>query len=247
MEGGCQNSPVRKSNRATMHGDCLFKKSLREAKTADCRGKEVLCKMISQKELPIRRGCASLEISRRTYYYSLKERRIDTSDKAITDGILDIASEFQKYGYRRITAELHRRGQPVNHKKVLRIMREENILCTPKKKFRITTTDSNHGYPVYPNLAKDIILIGINKFWVADITYVHLLHECVYLAVIIDVYSRKCIGWALSRRIDAELVLNALDMAIKARVHMGIGGLIHHSNQGINPDPIIINFIEILF
>src|SRR3989338_301277 len=145
MEGGCQNSPVRKSNRAAMHGDCLFKKSLREAKTAGCRGKEVLCKMISQKELPIRRGCASLEISRRTYYCSLKERRIDTSDKAITDGILDIASEFQKYGYRRITAELHRRGQPVNHKKVLRIMREENILCTPKKKFRITTTDSNQG------------------------------------------------------------------------------------------------------
>ena len=193
----------------------------------------MLCKTISQKELPISKGCASLEISRRTYYYSLKEKHINTSDKAITHGIFDIASEFQKYGYRRITAELHRRGQPINHKKVLRIMREENILCTPKKKFRITTTDSNHNYTIHPNLTKDIVLVGINKFWVADITYVHLLHECVYLAVIIDVYSRKCIGWALSRRIDAELVLSALDMAIDARLQFGLTGLIHHSDQGV--------------
>jgi len=189
--------------------------------------------MISQKEVPISKGCASLEISRRTYYYSLKEKRIDLSDKSIRGSILAIALEFQKYGYRRITAELHRRDQPVNHKKVLRIMREENILCRPKKKFRITTTDSNHSYPVYPNLAKDIILIGINQLWVADITYVHLLHECVYLAVVIDVYSRKCVGWELSRRIDAELVLNALDMAVDSRIQFGIGGLIHHSDQGV--------------
>ena len=189
--------------------------------------------MISQKEVPITRGCASLEINRRTYYYILKERRICPSDKSIRDSILAIALEFQKYGYRRITAELHRRNQPVNHKKVLRIMREENILCRPKKKFRITTTDSNHSYPIYPNLARDIILIGINQFWVADITYVHLLHECVYLAVIIDVYSRKCVGWELSRRIDAELVLNALDMAVDSRIQFGIDGLIHHSDQGV--------------
>ena len=189
--------------------------------------------MISQKEVPISKGCASLEINRRTYYYSLKERRICPSDKSIRDSILAIALEFQKYGYRRITAELHRRDQPVNHKKVLRIMREENILCMPKKKFRITTTDSNHGYPVYPNLAKDIILISINQLWVADITYVHLLHECVYLAVVIDVYSRKCVGWELSRHIDTELVLNALDMAVDTRIQFGIDGLIHHSDQGV--------------
>lgn len=189
--------------------------------------------MISQKEVPITRGCVSLEISRRTYYYSLKERCIGQSDKAIRSNILKIAEGWPKYGYRRITAELRRRDQPVNHKKVLRIMREENILCRPKKKFRITTTDSDHDYMVYPNLAKNIILIGINQLWVADITYVHLLHECVYLAVIIDVYSRKCIGWELSRRIDAELVLNALDMAVDARIQLGIAGLIHHSDQGV--------------
>ena len=189
--------------------------------------------MISQKEVPISKGCASLEIKRRTYYCSLKRSDTNQSDKSIRSSIHKIALEFSKYGYRRITAELHRRGQPINHKKVLRIMREENILCKPKKKFRIITTDSDHNYPVYPNLAKDMVLTGINQFWVADITYVHLLHECVYLAVIIDVYSRKCIGWELSRRIDAELVLSALDMAINARLEFGISGLIHHSDQGV--------------
>ena len=189
--------------------------------------------MISQKEVPISKGCSSLNISRRTYYYSLKEGRIDLSDKTKRGNILGIALEFPKYGYRRIAKEMHRRGTLINHKKVLRIMREENLLCRPKKKFRITTTDSNHDYPVYPNLAKDIALTGINQLWVADITYVHLLNECVYLAVIIDVYSRKCIGWELSRRIDAELVLNALNMAADARIQLGIDGLIHHSDQGV--------------
>lgn len=189
--------------------------------------------MISQKEVPIIKGCASLEISRRTYYYNLKEKCICQSDKAIRNNILKIAEGWPKYGYRRITAELHRMGQPINHKKVLRIMREENILCPPKKKFRITTTDSNHNYPVHSNLTKGLIITGINQLWVADITYIHLANECVYLAVIIDVFSRKCIGWGLSRRIDSELVLNALDMAIKARIHLGIDGLIHHSDQGV--------------
>jgi putative transposase len=189
--------------------------------------------MISQKELPTRNACSLLDISKSAYYECLKKPAIDLTDKPIRNIIYDIALEYPKYGYRRITAELHRRGQIANHKKVLRIMREENLLCRPKKKFRITTTDSNHGYPVYPNLAKDMALTGINQLWVADITYVHLLNECVYLAVVIDVYSRKCIGWELSRRIDAVLVLNALDMAIDARLQLGIDGLIHHSDQGV--------------
>lgn len=189
--------------------------------------------MISQKQIPINRGCSSLNINRRTYYYSLKRSDTDQSDKSIRSSIHKIALEFSKYGYRRITAELHRRGQAINHKKVLRIMREENILCKPRKKFRIITTDSNHSFTIYPNLTKDIVLTGINQLWVSDITYVHLLHECVYLAVIIDVFSRKCIGWELSRRIDAVLVMNAFNMAVKDRVHLGINGLIHHSDQGV--------------
>jgi len=189
--------------------------------------------MISQEEIPIRHACSSLNISKSAYYAGLNRPAINLSDKPIKNTIYDISLEYPKYGYRRITAELHRRGQPTNHKKVLRIMREENLLCMPKKKFRITTTDSNHNYPVYPNLAKEIALTGINQFWVADITYVHLQSECVYLAIIIEVYSRKCIGWEMSRRIDAVLVLNALNMAVDARLHLGIDGLIHHSGQGV--------------
>ena len=189
--------------------------------------------MISQEEIPIRHACSSLNISKSAYYAGLNRPAINLSDKPIKNTIYDISLEYPKYGYRRITAELHRRGQPTNHKKVLRIMREENLLCMPKKKFRITTTDSNHNYPVYPNLAKEIALTGINQFWVADITYVHLQSECVYLAIIIEVYSRKCIGWEMSRRIDAVLVLNALNMAVDARLHLGIDGLIHHSDQGV--------------
>ena len=189
--------------------------------------------MISQQEVPIRSACSSLNISKSAYYGSLKKSEVHLGDKQIKNVIYDISLEYPKYGYRRITAELHRRGQIANHKKVLRIMREENLLCRPKKKFRITTTDSNHNYPVYPNLTRGIVITKINQLWVSDITYVHLLNECVYLAVVIDVYSRKCIGWELSRRIDAELVLNALDMAVDARVQLGIDGLIHHSDQGV--------------
>jgi len=188
--------------------------------------------MISQNELPIRCACSLSSVSKSAYYECLKKPTPD-SDSAIKNAIYDLCLEYPKYGYRRVRAELHRRGQTTNRKKVLRIMREENLLCKPKKRFRITTTDSNHNYPIYPNLAKEMVLTGINQLWVADITYVHLLHECVYLAVMIDVFSRKCIGWSLGRRIDTCLVLNALNMTIDARLRFGIAGLIHHSDQGV--------------
>ena len=187
----------------------------------------------SQKMMPITKACECLEVSKRTYYNWKAKNGSACQDIPLRSIIHDIALEFPKYGYRRITAELHRRGQVVNHKKVLRIMHEEKLLCKPKKKFRITTTNSNHDYPIYPNLAKNMVLTGINQLWVSDITYIHLLNEHVYLAVIIDVFSRKCIGWELSRRIDVNLVLNALDMAVKSRAHLGINGLVHHSDQGV--------------
>jgi len=117
--------------------------------------------MISQKEIPIRKACSSLNLSKSTYYYNPKSH--NTNDSLIMKAIQHIALEYPKYGYRRITAELHRRGKLINHKKVLKIMHEENLLCKPKKKFRITTTDSNHDYPIYPNLAKSIVLTGINQ------------------------------------------------------------------------------------
>ena len=189
--------------------------------------------MISSKQIPISKACYHLDISRQAHYQWQDRNYIGNMDIPLVSEMHDIALEFPKYGYRRITAELHRRGQAVNHKKVLRIMHEENLLCKPKKKFRITTTDSNHKYSIYPNLAKNMVLTGINQLWVSDITYIHLAEGHIYLAVIIDVFSRKCIGWELSRRIDSRLVLNALDMAVKARVHLGIDGLIHHSDQGV--------------
>lgn len=189
--------------------------------------------MINSKQISISKACYHLNISRQAHYKWQHRTNTNGMGFPLTSEIHDIALEFPKYGYRRITAEMRRRGKAVNHKKILRIMREENLLCKPKKKFRITTTDSDHNYPIYPNLAKNIVLTGINKLWVADITYVHLADGHVYIAAIIDVFSRKCIGWELSRRIDANLVLNAFDMAIKARVRLGIDGLIHHSDQGV--------------
>lgn len=144
----------------------------------------------------------------------------------------EIALAFPKYGYRRMTKELQRRGFFVNHKKVLRIMEEDNLLCV-RKRFTPITTQSDHNLRVYPNLAMNIIVSGINQLWVADITYIHLLDEFVYLAAILDIFSRRCIGWALSRNIDSQLALNALNMAIAERSHIGFFELIHHSDQGV--------------
>lgn len=188
--------------------------------------------MISSTQLPIAKACQCLNISRQAHY-NWQDNTDSVMEIPLKSAIHDIALEYPSYGYRRITAELHRNGNIVNRKKVLRIMHEENLLCRPKKKFRISTTDSNHAYLTYPNLARGMTLTGINQLWVADITYIHLMHEHVYLAVIIDVFSRKCIGWALSRRIDAELVLSGLNMALEERSQLGIQGLIHHSDQGV--------------
>ncbi len=189
--------------------------------------------MICQADIPARHACAVLDISKSTYYEGLKKPSVNLKDLPLKHDIYDISLEYPKYGYRRIAAELRRNGSIVNRKKVLKIMREENLLCVPKKKFRVTTTNSNHNYLVYPNLTRDLEVTRLNQLWVADITYVHLLHECVYVAVIIDVHSRKCIGWELSRRIDTNLVLNALNMAVDARTQLGMNGLTHHSDQGV--------------
>ena len=142
-----------------------------------------------------------LEVSRCGYYKWLKccnKSLTDNSDIALREQIQNIAIEFPGHGYRRITAELQKHDYLVNHKKVLRLMREYNLLCM-KKRFRIKTTDSKHEEKVYLNLAKDLQVTGINQLWVADITYIQLLNEFVYLAVVIDVFSRRCIGWEISR------------------------------------------------
>lgn len=131
-----------------------------------------------------------------------------------------------------MTAELRNRGYAVNHKRVLRLMREDNLLCL-KKKFKPVTTDSSHGLPVYPNLLKSVQISRPNQVWASDITYVQLMHENIYLAVIIDLYSRKCIGWNLSRNMGSHLTMNAIHMALKNRWTESLQGLIHHSDQGV--------------
>ncbi len=172
-----------------------------------------------------------LNLGRSSYYYKeTQDIQKQTEDADLRDGIEEIVVEHPRYGYRRVTAQLKREGMIINHKRVLRIMQEESLICKIKKKW-ITTTDSKHKYPVYPNLLKDAKVTGVNQAWVSDITYIRILTAFVYLAVILDVFSRKVIGWALSLRIDTELTRAALRMAIETRCPPE--GCIHHSDRGV--------------
>src|SRR6202163_1206591 len=148
----------------------------------------------------------------------------------LRDQMQEVALESQPYGYRRITCELQQRGFEVNHKRVLRMMREDNLLCVRRRAF-VVTTDSRHNLPVYPNLAREIKLTAINQLWVADITYIRLRTEFVYLAVVLDAFSRRVIGWALGRTLEAELAVSALRMALLERKPQP--GLVHHSDRGV--------------
>ena len=141
-----------------------------------------------------------------------------------------VAVVWPAYGYRRVTRELHKRGFAVNHKHVLRMMREDNLLCERRRMF-VVTTDSRHKLPVYPNRAREMTPSAINQLWVADITYIRLRAEFVYLAVILDAFSRRVIGWALGRTLQAELALTALRMALIER--QPSAGLVHHSDRGV--------------
>lgn len=180
--------------------------------------------------LPVSEACRLLSISRNAYYHYLKTDKTDEFETILRDEIEKIIMEFAGYGYRRVTPELKRRGYVVNHKKVLRIMRQNSLLCQLKRAFK-SITDSDHPYPSYPNLAKGLILTDINQLWVADITYIRLTAEFVYLAVILDAYSRRVIGWNLSRHIDQELATRALKMALMNRIFSK--ELIHHSDRGV--------------
>ena len=174
--------------------------------------------------------CEAAEVSRAGYYRFTNRCDQREKDMEIRDAIQKVAIEMPMYGYRRITAELQRSGWTVNHKRVLRITREDNLLCHRRRSF-VRTTDSNHLLPVYPNLARDMTPSGVNQLWVSDITYIRLLYEFVYLAVILDAFSRKVIGWALGRTLEAELAIEALWKAIRSgRIELG---LVHHSDRGV--------------
>lgn len=174
--------------------------------------------------------CGGLGLCRSGYYRWLSGGAGVDGDLELREEIQSIALEWSAYGYRRITAELRRRGYVVNHKRVRRFMKEDNLLCLRKKSF-IKTTDSDHKHLIYPNLARDLELSGINQLWVADITYIRLLREFIYLAVILDAFSRRCIGWSLGHTLEAELTIGALKMALGTR-HIR-PGLVHHSDQGV--------------
>ena len=169
---------------------------------------------------------------------SMISRRLRSSSKTTTDAcneielrgqIRSVALEMRSYGYRRTTKELKRRGIKVNHKKVLRLLRVDDLLCRRRRTY-VLTTDSKHKLTIYPNLARDLVLSKTNQLWVADITYIRLQRGFIYLAVVLDAFSRCCVGWELSRQINSQLPLAALRMALKTRTISP--GLMHHSDRG---------------
>jgi putative transposase len=184
-----------------------------------------------QGSLSIERMCQLAGVSRAGFYRSLRDRTPVEEDMEVRSVIQQIAVEHRRrYGYRRISAELRRRGMLVNHKRVLRILREDNLLAVQPRAF-VVTTDSDHEFEVYLNLASRMKLTGMNQLWVADITYVRLKKEFVYLAVVLDAFSRKVVGWALDRTLASRLPIAALEQAIAQR--QPLPGLVHHSDRGV--------------
>lgn len=180
--------------------------------------------------LRVEQLCDVYGVNRAWYYERLTTPEQTEADVALRDAIERIVLAFPGYGYRRVTAELHRQGHLVNHKRVLRIMREESLLCHLQRHF-VVTTDSRHGLATYPNLLAETKLTAPNQAFVADITYIHLPRQFVYLAAILDAYSRYCVGWHLSATIDTQLTLQALEMALARRPVAA--GWIHHSDRGV--------------
>jgi transposase InsO family protein len=183
--------------------------------------------------LPINRMCELSGASRTAFYSWISSKYVagkDLHDIILLEQIKEIVLEFSGYGYRRVTAEIGRRNLQANHKKVLHIMRENN-LTLKKKRHRFSTTNSNHGFTTYPNLVKHLTPLRINQLWVSDITYIHLKYEFAYLAAILDAFSRKVVGWSLKESLDHELTLSALRMALVRRDIAP--GLIHHSDRGV--------------
>ncbi len=181
-------------------------------------------------EISIERLCALMGVSRSWYYERSPAAGKAKKDLALRDAIERIVLKFPGYGYRRVSAALKREGWSVNHKRVLRIMRQESLVCQLKRRF-VPTTDSAHSFNRYPNLIKDTEIDGLDQAWIADITYVRLPTTFCYLAALLDAYSRRCVGWHLSRFIDTRLTLWALEMALSYR--RPAVGLIHHSDHGV--------------
>jgi putative transposase len=173
--------------------------------------------------------CRAAGVSRAGYYRFLRRTQPQESDMDLRSQLQQIALRWPAYGYRRVHAELRRQGWSVNHQRILRLLRADNLLCLRRRKF-LLTTNSQHGLPIYPNLAEGMVLTGIDQLWVADITYIRLQVEFVYLAILLDAFSRRCIGWALRRSLEAALVVEALRMSLLRRRPRP--GMVHHSDRG---------------
>ena len=185
--------------------------------------------MQAQGGLSIQRMCELATVSRASFYRHWEEKNPTEAEMALRDVIQRMAIGHRFYGYRRITVLVQREGYEVGTKKVRRLMKQDNLLAVRRRKF-VATTDSDHDFVVYPNLAEQLIVRDVNQLWVADITYVRLLKEFVYLAVVLDAFSRRAVGWALSRSLQASLPLAALENAIHSRQPRA--GLVHHSDRG---------------
>ena len=181
-------------------------------------------------DLSLRRLCAAVGSGRTWWYTRPSADAVRERDTALRDAIERIVLAFPGYGYRRVTKTLQREAWDVNHKRVLRVMREESLLCQLERRF-VRTTDSAHALRTYPNLLTDMTLAGPDQVWVADITYIRLPTTFAYLACVLDAWSRRCVGWQVSRAIDTTLTLAALDQALARR--QPARGLIHHSDRGV--------------
>ncbi len=180
----------------------------------------------------VERMCRLAEVSRAAYYRDWQRTAPLVEETELRGVVQRLALAHRHYGYRRIGALLRREGRRVNHKRLVRMMREDNLLCLRKAAFRPATTDSNHRWRVWPDLARRMTPMASNRLWVADITYVHLAEAFVCLAVVLDAFSRKVVGWALENHMTAALALGALDMALRAR-DIAPSELIHHTDRGV--------------
>jgi putative transposase len=185
-----------------------------------------------QGELTVERMCVLAGVNRAGYYRHWKASAPRQEETAVRDTIQRVALANRRYGYRRIAAQLRRDGLVANHKRVLRLMRRDNLLCLRKRPFVPETTDSRHAWRVVPNLARGLVPTDLDQLWVADITYVRLAEEFAFLAVLLDAFSRRVIDWALDMHLRASLATSALKMAIAAR-RPAPDSLIHHSDRGV--------------
>ncbi len=185
--------------------------------------------------VPVKDSAPLLNVSKSGYYAWASSNGHDSRkarDRPVVEEIMKIIHEFPGYGYRRITRELSKRGPVINHKRVQRLMQENNLQFR-RKKFTPMTTDSEHNNPVFPNLILALKTERPNQVWASDFTYIQLNKEYVYLAVELDIYTRRCLGWSLSRSLSKETALDALQMALYERQNDDLSGLIHHSDQGV--------------